>query len=47
VVPGIPGSGDICQGLTRCGCTLKLRGLRDLNLQLRMRDILAATVLEV
>lgn len=48
VVPGIPGSGDICQGLTRCGCTLKLKGIgRDTTLQLQMRDILAATVLEV
>jgi hypothetical protein len=27
VLPGIPGSGDICRGLTNCGCFLTLQNL--------------------
>lgn len=41
VVPGIPGSGEVCQGLTRCGCTLRLRNFPSNEaLQLELRDIL-------
>lgn len=27
VLPGIPGSGEVCRGLTRCGCFIRVRGL--------------------
>lgn len=26
-LPGVPGSGEICRGLTRCGCYIRLAGL--------------------
>jgi hypothetical protein len=43
VLPGIPGSGDICKGLTSCGCTITLGGLPVPNsdLQQEIRDVLA------
>ncbi|HET7713447.1 MAG TPA: hypothetical protein VFK94_03620 [Patescibacteria group bacterium] len=48
VVPGIPGSGEVCQGLTRCGCTLRLRGFpANEQLQLQLRDILYSITLEI
>lgn len=48
VVPGIPGSGEVCQGLTKCGCTLRLRGFpANERLQLELRDILYSIDLEV
>lgn len=48
VVPGIPGSGEVCQGLTRCGCTLRLRGFPvNERLQLELRDILYSITLEI
>lgn len=41
VVPGIPGSGEVCKGLTRCGCTLRDQGFPvNESLQLELRDIL-------
>jgi len=45
-LPGIPGSGSVCDGLTRCGCTLKLAGGITLNMDLQdeIRDILASIV---
>lgn len=48
VVPGIPGSGEVCQGLTKCGCTLRLRGFpANERLQLELRDILYSIELEI
>lgn len=48
VVPGIPGSGDVCNGLTRCGCTLRLQGFpANESLQLQLRDILESIRLEI
>jgi hypothetical protein len=48
VVPGIPGSGDVCSGLTRCGCTLRLKGYPvNETLQLQLRDTLEAIRLEI
>lgn len=48
VVPGIPGSGEVCQGLTRCGCTLRLHNFPISEaLQLDLRDILHSITLEV
>lgn len=47
VLPGIPGSGDLCNGLTRCGCVLRLtnnRLLPNADLQERMRGLLAEIV---
>lgn len=43
VVPGIPGSGEICSGLTRCGCTLRLQGFEKPNesLQLQLRELIS------
>jgi hypothetical protein len=41
VIPGIPGSGAVCEGLTRCGCTLRLWNFpANEELQLDLRDIL-------
>lgn len=43
ILPGIPGSGEICRGLTSCGCTLRLAGLLPLpneDLQRRLKGIL-------
>lgn len=43
ILPGIPGSGDICRGLTSCGCTIRLAGglpLPNEDLQRRLRGIL-------
>jgi len=41
-LPGIPGSGDVCRGLTKCGCTVILSGLPIPNTQLQqdIRDML-------
>jgi len=44
VLPGIPGSGDVCRGLTSCGCTIHLLGglpLPNEDLQKRLRGILS------
>lgn len=44
VLPGIPGSGDICRGLTSCGCTIRLEGgfpLPNEDLQRSLRGILS------
>lgn len=44
VLPGIPGSGDLCLGLTRCGCTIRPRSafpLPNQDLQDKMRGLLA------
>lgn len=48
VLPGIPGSGEVCRGLTRCGCTVR-RPDFPVNeaLQRQLRDILASITLEV
>lgn len=42
VLPGIPGSGEICRGLTRCGCTVQLENVPIPNTQLQqeIRDVL-------
>lgn len=48
VVPGIPGTGEVCRGLTRCGCTLRLQGYpANESLQLQLRDVLESTRLEI
>lgn len=48
VIPGIPGSGEVCKGLTRCGCTTRLAGFPvNERLQLQLRDILAGITMEV
>lgn len=48
VVPGIPGTGEVCQGLTRCGCTLRLPNFPiNETLQTQLRDILEAIRLEI
>ena len=48
VLPGVPGSGEVCQGLSRCGCTTRLRGFpANEQLQLELRDILADIAMEV
>lgn len=41
-LPGIPGSGDICKGLTRCGCRIKLEhvAIPNEDIQLEVRDVL-------
>jgi len=41
-LPGIPGSGDICRGLTKCGCTVLLHGAPMPNTQLQqdIREVL-------
>jgi hypothetical protein len=46
VIPGIPGSGDLCRGLTRCGCTIKLSGapIPNVQLQQEIRDVLAEVI---
>lgn len=46
VLPGIPGSGDICRGLTRCGCQLKLTNLPTPNegIQLEVKYVLAELI---
>lgn len=43
VVPGIPGSGDICRGLTRCGCRIKIDGrpIPNEDIQLEVKHVLA------
>jgi hypothetical protein len=49
VLPGIPGSGDICNGLTRCGCTVVMADgipLPNAGLPQRLREDLHALVLE-
>jgi hypothetical protein len=46
-LPGIPGSGSVCNGLTRCGCTLELAGggiSPNMDLQDQLRDTLATIV---
>ena len=48
VLPGIPGSGEVCRGLTRCGCTTRLQGFpANESLQLELRGILEAIELEI
>lgn len=47
VLPAIPGAGDLCLGLTRCGCTLRLKspfGSPGETTQNRMRELLAEIV---
>jgi hypothetical protein len=41
-LPGVPGSGDVCRGLTRCGCTIILAGRPIPNEQLQgdIRNVL-------
>jgi len=42
-LPGIPGSGDICSGLTQCGCTLRQVNMTTgpgTAFQLTLRDLL-------
>lgn len=43
VLPGVPGSGDVCRGLTRCGCFIRLEGLPipNENMQEEIRNVLA------
>lgn len=44
ILPGIPGSGDICKGLTRCGCRIEMADgvpLPNQELQGRIREVLA------
>lgn len=42
-LPGIPGSGDVCRGLTRCGCYITLSGIPTphVNLEKEVRNVLA------
>lgn len=42
-LPGIPGSGDVCRGLTRCGCYITLSGIPTphVNLEREIRNVLA------
>lgn len=42
-LPGVPGSGDVCKGLTRCGCTILLSGapVPNTELQQEIRDVLS------
>lgn len=47
VLPGVPGSGEVCNGLTSCGCYLRLVGMIPLpngDLQRRLREIVAEIV---
>lgn len=47
VLPGIPGSGELCEGLTRCGCTIEMaNGVPLPNEQLaeRIREVLQEVV---
>jgi len=49
VLPGIPGSGEVCKGLTQCGCWISLSGgfpLPNENLQRRLRELLAEVLHE-
>lgn len=43
LLPGIPGSGDICRGLTRCGCQIKLQNapIPNEDIQLEVKYVLA------
>lgn len=44
ILPGIPGSGDVCRGLTSCGCMIRQVGgfpLPNEDLQGRIRGILS------
>jgi hypothetical protein len=43
VLPGIPGSGDLCRGLTRCGCQIKMfnRPIPNEDIQLEVKYVLA------
>ena len=48
-LPGVPGSGDICNGLTRCACKVRLAGglpLPNEDLQDRVREILLEVLAE-
>lgn len=48
VLPGIPGSGEVCRGLTRCGCTVRRPEFPvGHNLQVELRDILASVTVEL
>ena len=48
VLPGIPGSGEVCQGLTRCGCTVRRPEFPvGHNLQLQLRQILNEVMAEM
>ena len=41
VLPGIPGIGDVCNGLTKCGCTIQsVNGLPNEELAQRLREVL-------
>lgn len=42
-LPGIPGSGDICRGLTRCGCRIRMadRPIPNEDIQLEVKYVLA------
>lgn len=45
VLPGIPGIGDICDGLTKCGCTITgLNPLPNQVLQNRIRELLVEMI---
>lgn len=46
ILPGIPGSGDLCLGLTRCGCKIRKTGipLPNEELQDQMRGLLEEVV---
>lgn len=46
VLPGIPGSGDICRGLTRCGCQIHIAGrpIPNESMQLEVKYVLAEVV---
>lgn len=48
VLPGIPGSGEVCRGLTKCGCTIRLQNFpANEALQLQLRDILYSVEFDV
>jgi hypothetical protein len=42
VLPGIPGSGDLCQGLTRCGCRVRMAtfAIPNEDIQQEIKDVL-------
>lgn len=46
VLPGIPGSGEICRGLTRCGCQIHIAGrpIPNESMQLEVKYVLAEVV---
>jgi hypothetical protein len=42
-LPGVPGSGEVCRGLTRCGCRISLSGtpIPNSDVQVEVKNVLA------